>query len=212
MADESPAFEQTYRRYLTRVASIDLDSRTEILGIGLEAGEAVIPLFGGVHRVSDRGVRAPSGGQPIHSVSVVLCQYLLLCPDAAPADGADWVTYKDFKDAGPFVDGFVNNSEKAICRAFAGRLDALREACGRIGGTDPSLEVSTQLAMRFEALPRIPLALLFNDEDEEFPADSTILFERRAEKYLDMECLAILGWMLADLLVESAGGSGRTIM
>jgi hypothetical protein len=212
MTDESPAFEQTYRRYLEQVASIDLASRTEVLGIGLEGGEAVIPLFGAEHRVSARGVRSPSGDQPIHSISVVLCQYLLLCPDPAPSAGADWVTYKDFSDAGPFVDGFVNNSEKALCRSFAGRLDDLREACRRLGGSDPSLEVSTELAMRFEALPRIPVVLLFNDRDEEFPADSTILFERRAEKFLDMECIAIIGWMLADHLVENAGGPGRTIM
>ncbi|MBW2248424.1 MAG: DUF3786 domain-containing protein, partial [Deltaproteobacteria bacterium] len=31
----------------------------------------------------------------------------------------------------------------------------------------------------------------------EFPAHCSILFERRAEKYLDAECLAILGMLLS---------------
>jgi dienelactone hydrolase len=56
--------------------------------------------------------------------------------------------------------------------------------------------------MRFDALPKIPILLLFNDADDEFPAQCLLLFERRAEKYLDMECLAILGWLLAGYLCE----------
>ncbi len=29
--------------------------------------------------------------------------------------------------------------------------------------------------------------------------NQTIIVEKRAEKYLDMECLAIIGWSLCDL-------------
>ena len=55
--------------------------------------------------------------------------------------------------------------------------------------------------MRVPALPRIPLLLLFNDADDEFAAQCAILFERRADRYLDMECLAIIGSLLADAWV-----------
>jgi len=207
MTDPSPAFEKTYRMYLAKLAGLDLEARTGLLGFTIEAGEAVVPLYGRPHVVSPDGVRDPGGAQPPHSASVVLCQYLLLAPSAEPAGGREWVTFKDFRDAAPFVDGFVNNSERAIARSFAGRLEALRHACRSLGGTAPDLDVSYQLRMRFEALPRVPVVLLYNDEDEEFPAEATILFERRAERFLDMECLAILGWMLADGLAEA-----RTIM
>ena len=212
MTDPSPAFEKTYRMYLAKLAGLDLESRADLLGITVRDDEAVVPLLGRDHRVSPRGVTDPAGAQPIHSVSVVLCQYLLLAPPGEPGEGADWVTFKDFRDAAPFVDGFTANSERAVARTFSGRLDALRGACEELGGTAPDLEVSYQLKMRFEPLPRVPVILLFNDEDEEFPAEATILFERRAERFLDMECLAILGWMLADGLSEKAGGAGRTIM
>ncbi len=50
--------------------------------------------------------------------------------------------------------------------------------------------------MQFNALPKLPMVLLFNDRDEEFPAQAKILFEQRAEVYLDAECLAILGNLL----------------
>ncbi len=212
MTDPSPAFEKTYRMYLARLAGLDLEARAGLLGCEVDAGEAVVPLLGRPHRVSPRGVTDPAGVQPIHSASVVLCQYLLRGSSAGPPGGPEWVTYKDFRDAAPFVDGFVNNSERAIARIFSGRLDDLERACRALGGEAPDLEVSCQLRMRFGALPRVPVVLLYNDEDEEFPAEATILFERRAERFLDMECLAILGWMLADRLAEEAGGAGQTIM
>jgi hypothetical protein len=209
---KSEAFERTYRSYLARVARIDLASRAAILGIEARGSEAVVPLFGRPYRVTPDGIVDPSAQRPAHAESVLVCQYLLLAPDEPPEGGEEWVTFKDFRDAAPFVEGFVNNSERAVARTFSGRLDALSVACGRLGGTAPRIEASYQLKMRFEALPRVPVALLFNDEDEEFPADATVLFERRAERYLDVECLAIIGWLLADFLDEASGGSGRTIM
>ena len=57
--------------------------------------------------------------------------------------------------------------------------------------------------MQFDALPKIPVLMLFNDIDEEFPAQSTVLFERRAENYLDMECLAMVGMLLFEYLKAS---------
>jgi hypothetical protein len=58
----------------------------------------------------------------------------------------------------------------------------------------------------------VPLLLLFNDEDEDFPAQCSLLFQRRAEKFLDMECLAIIGWLLADSLTQAAGLGERSVM
>jgi hypothetical protein len=52
----------------------------------------------------------------------------------------------------------------------------------------------------FEALPRVRIYLIFNDADEDFPADCSLLFEKQAAKYLDMECLAMIGMVLAERL------------
>jgi hypothetical protein len=152
-----------------------------------------------------------SGKEPIHSVKVVLCQYLLHAPAVEPEE-KDWVSYKDFKDASPFVGGFQNNTEKALAKNFAGRLETLRRACLRLGGRDPGLGWGYQLSMEFDPLPQVPILLLFNDADEEFPAQCLLLFERRAEKYLDMESMAILAWLLTDYLSQSLGDMGTTVM
>jgi hypothetical protein len=58
--------------------------------------------------------------------------------------------------------------------------------------------------MQFNALPEIPVLMLFNDADEEFPAQCAVLFERCAEKYLDIECLAMVGMLLFEYLKQAA--------
>jgi len=49
------------------------------------------------------------------------------------------------------------------------------------------------------------LLLLFNDKDDEFPAQGSVLFEKRAEKFLDMECLAMVGMLFFEYLKAEAG-------
>ena len=211
MTIKSPIFEETYKNYLAQLAGIDFLSRAKTLGITIQDGEALIPFLRTPYRVSPNGVFDPLGKEPLHAVSVVLCRYLLLCPDKAPF-GEGWVSYKDFKDAGPFVGGFVNNTEKALVKFFSGRLPQLKEACRILGGHSSDLELSYQVVLQFDILPKIPLLLLFNDKDEEFPAQCSLLFQKKAESYLDMECLAILGWFLTEALIQALEADHKTMM
>lgn len=200
---ESEVFEQIYREYLQDISRIDLNRVKDRLGVNLDEGSVIIPFYGIPYRISPHGITDHQGRRPTHSVSVILCKYLLMCPEFEPT-GSDWVTYKDFKDAAPFAGGFFNNAEKPISRMFSGRLLDLKEACGKLGGRPADMDIASDLVIRIDALPKIPILMLFNDRDESFPAQCSLLFERRAEKYLDMECLAMTGWALSEKLKHIA--------
>jgi hypothetical protein len=201
---ESAAHEETYRGYLARISAVDLSATCERLGAEAEADGLVVPLFGESHRVGTAGVFGPDGRRPHLSVCVILCRHVLLCPPSAPS-GGDWASFKDFRDAAPLVGSFAGTVEGAIARAFAGRANALLQAAAGIGGQAPIGSFSHDVAIAIPALPKVPLLLLFNDADDEFPAACSVLFERRAAGYLDMECLAMLGMQLARRL-EVHGG------
>jgi hypothetical protein len=66
------------------------------------------------------------------------------------------------------------------------------------------MEMPYDLSMQFKALPRISLLMLFNDDDGEFPAQCTVLFQKHAELYLDPESLAMSGAFLARSLKRYA--------
>ena len=211
MIAKSAAFEKTYKEYLSQIATIDFKSNAEKLGGQIDGDGVIIPFFGKPHRISPSGITDMSGKQPTLAISVVLSKYLLLCPGTTPKEN-DWVSYRDFKDAAPLAGAFANNAEKGVAINFSGRLNELEAACNVYGGRSPALEVSYDLSRVFDALPKVPVLMLFNDKDDEFPAKCSLLFERRAEKYLDMECLAIVGWLLSDYLKYAAGGNGVTLL
>ena len=200
-------FEATLEDNLAQIGDIDLLSRSEALGATAREGALTLPLYGIPHRVSEEGIFDAGGQKANFTVSVVLCRYILQCPATAPAPGG-WVTYREFRDAAPLTGYFTANTNKIIETTFAGKLSALEEACRRIGGClveEPSFE----LAVSFDLLPRIPVYFRFNDRDDEFPAQSSILFRQSAEHYLDMECLAIGGTLLTELLISEAKGESH---
>jgi hypothetical protein len=195
MTSKNSVFEKTYKYYIAQVAEIDFKPIEQKLGVHAEGNDVTISLFGKPHKVSKNGITNPEGKRPSLDICVILCKYLLLCPDVYPRE-KEWVSFRDLKNSGPLTSYFANDVERAIAVCFAGRLDDLKEASKLLGGYPPDIEVAYDLAMQFDALPRVPVMLLFNDADDEFPAKSSVLFERRAEKYLDAECLAMVGRLL----------------
>ena len=194
---QAPVFDEIYNRYIADVSAIDLNRVSRRLGIDVDGDTAMIPFYGITHRVSARGVMDAQNNRPIHAVSVILCKYLLSCPREEPAASGEWIKYHNFKDAAPFASGFRNTAEHPIGKAFSGRLDELEKASLALAGLPGDAPISCDLTIRFPVLPKVNLLMVFNDADEEFPADCSLLFERHADAYLDMECLAMLGMILA---------------
>jgi len=198
---QAPVFEETYQRYLGRLRAIDIFARAELLGIGRDEGFLRIPLYGREYHVSYDGISDPTGAEATAAVRVVLCRYLLTCPDELPPLSERLVTYREFKDAGPLVSYFTTNTNKIIETTFAGRMPLLLQRAGSLGG-ERLVSDTHDLSLRFVALPRIPVLLNFNDRDDLFAASASVLYRASAEVFLDMESLAITGTLLAGRLIR----------
>jgi hypothetical protein len=197
MADKAPVFDKILADYLMEVDSLeDKGHRGRILGFSAEDNHLSVPFFLRRFIVRSKEIMADEGEPPSHASSVLVMKYILLCPEH-PDEDKTLVTYKDFKDASPYVEGFRNTAERPIARHFEGRLEDLRQACLALGGTPFQTDVSCDLAFRFQALPKVPVFLLFNDADEDFGGQCILLFQKNAASFLDMECIAIVGGTLA---------------
>jgi Domain of unknown function (DUF3786) len=198
---KSTVFEETYNKYLSRISDIDLLPRAARLGAEFAGDALIIPYYEKPFRISADGVFNEIGKRASFATSVVLFQYVFHCPAEIPITG-DWVTYREFKDAGPLAGYFISNTNKIIETTFAGNQKALQYASKRLGGRLLDDDPSWDLSVAFDMLPRIPIRLRFNDKDDEFPAQSSILFRQSAESYIDMESLAIGGTYLAGMLTK----------
>jgi hypothetical protein len=205
MVQGSDVFEKNYQNYCAQMAKIDFESIKDKLGIIHDGDRMFIPFFNNRYLVSNNGIFDESGNRPDYIISIILSKYILLCPGQSHHDN-EWVSFKDFKRVSHFtnVNYFSSDTERAIEKHFSGKLDKLKKASEELDGSQHEMEISYDLSMQFNALPRISLLLLFNDGDEEFPAKCTVLFQRHAEYYLDPESLAMTSACLARELKRKA--------
>jgi hypothetical protein len=192
MPDVNPVFAKTYETYLETIQTLDLPLLSQKLGLDPVDDKFSIRLLNTMYYISPLGIHTASGQRAAYDICVMLCRYLIMCPAVDPC-ATEWVSFRDFKDSGPLRVYFSNDVENKISQTFTGKAAVLQSACLAMGGKPLDMTVQYDVAMQFYGLPRIPVALLFNDQDTEFDAQAKLLFQKSADHYLDAECLAIMG-------------------
>lgn len=199
---KAAVFEETYNAYIHQLKSVDIKMHASTLGARIDGNALWIRFYNEDYKVSEKGVFDIHENRANFAISVVLCRYILDCPKVLPEKGS-WVSYREFKDAGPLVGYFTANTNKIIEQTFTQRVTDLITSAAVLGGTPFNDGSDYDLSMEFSLLPKIPILLKFNDRDDEFPAQCTILFRKSAEEYLDMESLSIGGTFLAGNLIRN---------
>lgn len=216
MPKTNPVFERNYQRYLKQLDLGVLERKLPMLGLSMDKDgrQVEVPFFNRVFLVSKKGVTdGPGQYTPYahYGISVILLKYLLMCPDHVAA-ARDWVHFREFTDAGTAQDaGLAEYAVRKIAQLFSGRLAQLKQAVAQLGGRPPESDFPYDCSAVFQVLPKLPLLFLFNDADGQFPAWTTILYERRAEFFLDAECRVMVDWCLLKLLETVDQGNLKEI-
>ncbi|MCJ7773220.1 MAG: DUF3786 domain-containing protein [Desulfobacterales bacterium] len=200
MNKQNEIFEETSRKCIIQLKDTNFLKNSEILGAEVKDNNLVIPLYGQFCSVSIEGVKTHDGKSTNPAVSVLLLKYVLNCPDKIPPEG-QWVTYREFEGAGVLSGHFTENTNKIIETSFSGKASRLHHCALHMGGISLHDDSSFDVAIEFEALPKIPILLRFNDMDGQFPAQCSILFRKSADQFLDLKSLEVVGTLLAGKLI-----------
>ncbi len=95
--------------------------------------------------------------------------------------------------------------EQRVADHFNGQANHLVECGLRIGGKEiVETEQNCSVALFFPVLPRVPIFLLFWDEEKEdgFPAKVKALFDRNVLDMLDLESLIVAAERTAEHLID----------
>lgn len=159
-----------------------------------------LPSFGRVVSVTYPAYEVSIGDEaaPAHIAALVV--YHLALSDGSLPTGT-WISFADLPDGSFYVSAFRGYASGPIIRRFSPGGSGLSHAAMRLGGT--ALPGLADRAWRIPALPRMPLALLWWDADEEFDARVELLFDSTAPHHLNTEGCAILGSWLTSLLVSA---------
>lgn len=125
--------------------------------------------------------------EPHEFMYVFILNYLLQIKELEPV--GEWVSEKDLVGGATFFRGPHELPTSYIATRFKGDLDGFRRTCEALGGT--SLDMA-DAAYAFGITPRISVAVLFWDQDDEFPPESKILFDKTIGDHLALDIVFAL--------------------
>lgn len=117
-----------------------------------------------------------------------------------------WRNFVEIPNTVSKVKSMVDHVEKPLIEKFQGHINELMQAAFTIGGIDKHAEYSTSdVAMLFFPLPRVPVMLMFWDGEEAdgFGAEVKLSFDDTITQHLDIESIMFLSERLRELLCGS---------
>ena len=149
------------------------------------------------------GVVRRVDGEPVGDEASLIVLHYLVGADGSEV-GERWIAYRDLPGARYHEPAFRAEVEQPLCRALEGRLEALRRWVER---NAREVDLPGDVAAAWNVLPRVPLLIIFNERDEEFPASVKVLFEASAPGYLPTEDLSVLAELAAARIISVLQGS-----
>ena len=165
-----------------------------------------LPYFTGKIVIQKEGIRTGEG-QPLNRWEQVFVYNHMAQGGSAEPTGS-WKALEQIPNTISKIKSMKDQVETLLIRRFAGRMDELAEAARSLGGirvTDTAQ--SADAAFLFKPLPKIPIMLLFWDEDREegFEARAKLLFDETITEHLDIESILFLSERLRQLLCSEDG-------
>jgi hypothetical protein len=138
---------------------------------------------------------------------ILILHYLTYAQDITPS--GQWITLKEVPNGGAiFYPAFKKEVLDALVSTFQYDLAAFDCAAAALNGKKLRMGDSAQV---FAAFPKVPLAVLMWQADEEFGGSANFLFDSTIECFSPIETIIGFGYYLGHKLVRSpfAPNSGR---
>lgn len=167
------------------IKKYDLEHDTDYLYLVFLGDMCRISRKSGEIEVNDK---AAGAFVPCSDYNVVMTLYDVLCyPQGTPALADEWRPLEGLQVTMSSPSADVFNQKYAD--AFAGNIDRLLHACQKIGGMQPRISAGADVCWQFEIFPFFPLQFRFWDQDDEFPAQIRLLWDRNSLKFMHFETL-----------------------
>ena len=118
-----------------------------------------------------------------------------------PSRSGEWLTNENIINSNARTD-IPDPLLTPFSARFAGKCGELRDACEAAGGSPTSDR--GDVCYEFTSFPQIPLRLIFWDADEDFPAQTKMLFDSRVTDYVHIETTGCIIADLFDILERNA--------
>ncbi|NTU43695.1 MAG: DUF3786 domain-containing protein [Nitrospirales bacterium] len=170
------------------VSGLSFPSIAEGIGAGLDKGSLIIRCLGREFRIGPDGAIETAG--PITPwMKILLLHYVRT---AGKGDFAGkWVSFSELKAGMVKASAFQQECEDPMKALFDRDFSRTGEILQGFGAQRQEGFPTEQAYLLF-LLPKIPVVILFWQEEEDFPSRVKIVFDSSADKFLDVETMIFL--------------------
>jgi hypothetical protein len=136
-------------------------------------------------------------GQSLNIAIQALTCYYMATADGFPLEGC-WISFAELPDGRFYNQAFQGYTGNKIAESIGNDIAKITEVSYRNNGTNLGYG---DVSFRFDALPRVPLALVYWRGDDDFSPSCKILFDSSVSHYLPTDVCAILGSILTRKLL-----------
>jgi hypothetical protein len=113
----------------------------------------------------------------------------------------EWISEKDIPGGATFFRGPHEIPTNLISSRYSGDIERFRKTCDQLDGIPLNM---ADAAYVFKITPRIPVAVLYWDGDDEFPPESKILFDKSVTEHLALDIIFALAVDICTRIVRPA--------
>ncbi len=138
-----------------------------------------------VHPAKSQIICVSKGDMPVDiEFGLAILFYLLIGTDGRVCGG--WISEKDLPGGVSFFVGPHKIPVGLFAQKFGEDIEGFRATCEKLGGKPIKMG---DAAYSFKILPRIPLAVILWEKDDEFDAEAKILFDKTIQNHLPIDVI-----------------------
>lgn len=130
---------------------------------------------------------------------ILILQYLTEVCGVMPS--GRWISLRELPAGNNHFASFKTDAMKPLAERFGSSPDEFEHACLKLGGKKLAMG---DRAFAISAFPKLELAFILWQADEEWPAQANILFDATAGMHLNTEGLGVLGSNIAKRILDLA--------
>ena len=138
-------------------------------------------------------------GKELPEIQQALLLYYFNTSDGIPVSG-QWISFSELPAGRFYAQAFQRYTGQELVRHFQDNQVGFVKVAESLGGTRQAIG---DVSFAFQALPRIPVLVIFWRGDEDFPSSFQVLFDASASHYLPTDAYAILGSTITHQLIIS---------
>ncbi|MFH2046894.1 MAG: DUF3786 domain-containing protein [Pseudomonadota bacterium] len=112
----------------------------------------------------------------------------------------EWISEKDLPGGATFFRGPHEIPTNLISELYGNNIEEFKKTCMQLSGTPLNM---ADAAFRFDITPRIPVAVLYWQGDEEFSPEVKILYDKNITKHLTLDIIFSLAVEICSRLGKS---------